>query len=127
MRIALISDVHANLPALEACLAAAAKAGVERLVFLGDLVGYGPDPEAVVARVRVLVEAGAIAIMGNHDQAVLKSSGGMNSVAAQAIAWTREHLSDDAKRFLAGCRWRSARTICCSSIPTLPIPPHGIT
>ncbi len=102
MRIALISDVHANLPALEACLAAAAKAGVERLVFLGDLVGYGPDPEAVVARVRVLVEAGAIAIMGNHDQAVLKSSGGMNSVAAQAIAWTREHLSDDAKRFLAG-------------------------
>ena len=67
MLLALLSDIHANLPAFEACLAAAASQGAERLVLLGDFVGYGPDPEAVVQRVIPLVEAGAIAIKGNHD------------------------------------------------------------
>lgn len=58
MRIALFADIHANLEALEACLAHAEAAGARRLVFLGDLVGYGADPRAVLARVRPLVEAG---------------------------------------------------------------------
>jgi predicted phosphodiesterase len=102
MRIALISDIHANLPALEACLAAAEKLEAGRLAFLGDFVGYGPDPEAVIGRVRPLVEAGAIAVLGNHDFAVLKPSKGMNSTAAQAIEWTRKQLSESAKSFLAG-------------------------
>jgi len=102
MRIALISDIHANLPALEACLAAAQKQDADRLALLGDFVGYGPDPEAVVARVGPLVAAGAIAVLGNHDMAVLKPSRDMNPVAAEAIAWTRGQLSKDAKSFLAG-------------------------
>jgi predicted phosphodiesterase len=102
MRIALISDIHANLPALEACLAAAARLDAHRLAFLGDFVGYGPDPDAVVARVRPLVEAGAIAVLGNHDQAVLKPTRDMNPVAAEAIAWTRNQLGAEAKSFLGG-------------------------
>lgn len=102
MRIALLSDIHANLPALEACLAAAAKLDAARLVFLGDFVGYGPDPEAVVARVAPLVQAGAIAVLGNHDKAVLVPTRDMNPVARQAIMWTREKLSETSKSFLAG-------------------------
>ena len=75
MRVALLSDVHANLPALEACLTAAARAGADRLAFLGDLVGYGPDPEAVIVRVAPLIQSGAIAVLGNHDQAALGPPG----------------------------------------------------
>ena len=101
MRIALISDIHANLPALEACLAAAERLDAERLAFLGDFVGYGPDPEAVINRVRPLAEAGAIAVLGNHDLAVLKPSRDMNPVAAEAIAWTRGQLSAESASFLA--------------------------
>lgn len=101
MRIALISDIHANLPALDACLSAAERLEAGGLAFLGDFVGYGPDPEAVIARVRPLVAAGAIAVLGNHDLAVLKPSKDMNPVAAEAIAWTRRTLSEDAKSFLA--------------------------
>lgn len=102
MRIALISDIHANLPALEACLAAAERLDADTLAFLGDFVGYGPDPEAVIERVRPLAEAGAIAVLGNHDLAVLKPSKDMNATAAQAIAWTRKELSEASKSFLAG-------------------------
>ena len=102
MRIALISDIHANLPALEACLAAAAGLGADRLAFLGDFVGYGPDPEAVIQRVRPLVEDGAIAVLGNHDIAMLKPTKGMNLTAAQVIAWTREQLGAESTSFLAG-------------------------
>ncbi len=102
MRIALISDIHANLPALDACLAAAEKLGMDRLAFLGDFVGYGPDPEAVVERVSPLVSAGAIAVLGNHDLAVLKPARDMNPAAAEAIAWTRSQLSESGKSFLAG-------------------------
>jgi predicted phosphodiesterase len=100
MRLALLSDIHANLPALEACLAAAQALGAERLVFLGDFVGYGPDPEAVVRRVQPLIAAGAIGILGNHDAATFQSDGSMNSMAAAAIAWTRQQLSPDSIDFL---------------------------
>lgn len=101
MLLALFSDIHANLPAFEACLDAAAAQGAERLVLLGDFVGYGPDPEAVVQRTMELVAAGAIAVKGNHDAAVLKQETGMNPTAAQAIAWTRNHLSPSALQFLS--------------------------
>jgi predicted phosphodiesterase len=102
MRIALISDIHANLPALEACLSAAGRLNAVKLAFLGDFVGYGPDPEAVVERVRPLVEAGAVAVLGNHDQAVLKSARDLNSTAAKVIDWTRSQLSEPSKSFLSG-------------------------
>lgn len=101
MRVALLSDIHANLAALEACLEAAGKLNVGRLAFLGDLVGYGPDPEAVVARIMPMASQGAIAVLGNHDEAAVNQTGNMNSVAARAIAWTRGQLTDTSKAFLA--------------------------
>lgn len=109
MRIALISDVHANLPALEACLAAASRLEAGSLAFLGDLVGYGPDPEAVINRVRPLAEAGAIMVLGNHDLAVLKPARDMNAVAAQAVAWTRTQLSEASASFLARLPFEARR------------------
>ncbi|MCA0434603.1 MAG: metallophosphatase family protein [Proteobacteria bacterium] len=101
MRLALLSDIHANLPALEACLAAAREAGAERFVFLGDLVGYGPDPEAVVERISKLAASGAIVLRGNHDEAAVAPTNRMNAAAREAILWTRDHLSEDARIFLA--------------------------
>lgn len=101
MRVALLSDIHANLPALEACLQAISRLDVGKLAFLGDLVGYGPDPEAVISRVAPLSQQGAFALLGNHDKAAIGPAGNMNSVAAQAIAWTREQLSDTSKAFIA--------------------------
>lgn len=102
MLLGLISDIHANELALEACLAGAGALGAERLVFLGDLVGYGPDPDAVTARVAALAAHGAIVIRGNHDQAAVSDGTfGMNATAARAIAWTRPRLSEASRNFLA--------------------------
>jgi diadenosine tetraphosphatase ApaH/serine/threonine PP2A family protein phosphatase len=99
-RIALLSDIHANREAFEACLADAERRGAERLVILGDLVGYGADPAWVVAKVRELAAAGAVVLKGNHDEAAIMDRGGMNSDAAMAAAWTRGVLDDGAKAFL---------------------------
>ena len=72
MIIALLSDVHSNLEALNACLKHAGENGATRYVFLGDLVGYGADPQAVVDTVRSYASKGAIAVKGNHDEAIEK-------------------------------------------------------
>jgi predicted phosphodiesterase len=129
MRIALISDIHANLPALEACLAAAERLEAERFAFLGDFVGYGPDPERVVERVQPLVEAGAIAVLGNHDLAVLKPSRDMNATAAQAIAWTRGQMTEAGKSFLAGLPFevRSGEILFVHSDASDPAAWHYVT
>lgn len=102
MLLGIVSDVHANEPALDACLSALGKLGVDRLVFLGDIVGYGPDPEAVTARIASLAADGAICLMGNHDAAATGASSEMNAVAAAAIAWTKPRLSEASRHFLAG-------------------------
>jgi diadenosine tetraphosphatase ApaH/serine/threonine PP2A family protein phosphatase len=100
MALALLSDVHANLEALDACLRHARAAGATRFAFLGDLAGYGADPEAVVETVRRLVADGAVAVKGNHDAAIDADSGYMNEMAAEAIEWQQAHLSASAKEFL---------------------------
>jgi len=102
MRIAFLSDVHANREALTACLDHAERTGVERYVFLGDYVGYGADPGFVVDTVSRHVTQGAVALLGNHDAAVLCSTRGMNADAAKAIEWTRSKLDTAQRRFLAG-------------------------
>lgn len=102
MKLALISDVHANLEALRACLDHARAQGAERLAFLGDLVGYGADPGPVVDVVRREVEQGALAVMGNHDEAAAGGAADtMHQAAERAIAWTRERLSGPQRDFLA--------------------------
>ncbi len=102
MLIALITDIHGNGLALEACLAQAVSLGAARIVFLGDLVGYGAEPETVVRRVMELAAQGAVALMGNHDNAVNVPGETMNTSAQRAMEWTRNQLGGEAKSFIAG-------------------------
>jgi len=101
MKLAILSDIHANREALTACLAHAQRQGCDEFVFLGDLVGYGADPHACLDIVRWHAENGAIVVRGNHDDAAL---GGlcedMNFDAREATYWTRQQLSADERDFL---------------------------
>ena len=101
MLIALLADIHANREALSACLADAERAGTDRYVFLGDLVGYGADPGWVVDRVATMLESGAVAVLGNHDAAAANPSQTMGALAQTAIAWTRAQLSSAQLSLLA--------------------------
>jgi diadenosine tetraphosphatase ApaH/serine/threonine PP2A family protein phosphatase len=101
VRLAVFTDIHANRQAFSACLTFARAQGAERLVGLGDYVGYGADPEWAVDTVMGLVESGAMAVLGNHDNAVGTSAGQMNAEAQAAIEWTRGRLSAAQRRFLA--------------------------
>ena len=99
MRYLVLSDVHANATALAAALAACAGQW-DQVVCLGDLVGYGPDPNEVVEQVRGLVSA---IIRGNHDKAVcgLGDLEDFNSVARSAVEWTHRQLRPDNLSYLA--------------------------
>jgi diadenosine tetraphosphatase ApaH/serine/threonine PP2A family protein phosphatase len=99
--IALFTDIHGNREALDACLAHAERARPDRTIFLGDYVGYGADPGYVVDLVQDSVARGAIALQGNHDEAVVGSAAGMNEAAREAIEWTRGRLDERQRRFLA--------------------------
>ena len=99
--LALFADIHANRQAFAACLDFARAQGAERMIFLGDYVGYGADPEWTVDTVMGLVEEGAVAVRGNHDSAIGTTAESMNAVAQAAIEWTRGRLSAPQRRFLA--------------------------
>jgi diadenosine tetraphosphatase ApaH/serine/threonine PP2A family protein phosphatase len=101
MRLALLTDLHANLEALEAVLEHVHRQRAEQLAFLGDLVGYWADPGPVVDRVQAAVATGALAIRGNHDEAaVLGPPAAMRRDAARAVIWTRERLGPEQLAFL---------------------------
>jgi diadenosine tetraphosphatase ApaH/serine/threonine PP2A family protein phosphatase len=99
--LALFADVHANRQAFAACLEAARGRGAERFILLGDFVGYGADPEWSVDTVMRLVEEGALAVRGNHDNAIGTPSETMNEAAQAAIDWTRGRLGAAQRAFLA--------------------------
>ena len=100
--LALFADIHGNREALDACLADAEAWGATRLVFLGDLVGYGADPAYIVDFAARKQTEGAIIVQGNHDAAVVGVAGGsMNETARAAIDWTRAQLDKDQRAFLA--------------------------
>src|SRR5512137_380357 len=103
-KLALLADLHSNLEAVTACLVHAGKAGADAYAFLGDLVGYGADPEAVLELVIEHARNGAVVVRGNHDDAALDEQGaeGMNSAADEAAAWTRRRLSPAHREFLSG-------------------------
>jgi diadenosine tetraphosphatase ApaH/serine/threonine PP2A family protein phosphatase len=88
---ALISDIHGNLEGLQAVLKDIRQMGVTRIMCLGDIVGYGPNPVECLDTVMKNCER---TILGNHDQAALFDPDGFNPVALQAIYWTRERLED---------------------------------
>jgi diadenosine tetraphosphatase ApaH/serine/threonine PP2A family protein phosphatase len=100
--IAILTDIHGNREALEACLAHAEHHPVDRYVFLGDLVGYGADPGFVVDTVKDFAARGAIALLGNHDSAAIGTPESMNDMATAAIEWTRRQLTDTQRDFLRG-------------------------
>jgi len=114
MRVALLSDVHSNLAALEAVIEAAHKAGAEAVWHMGDLVGYGPDPDAVVA---VMQAEGAECVMGNHDAAALglMPITDFNDMAKEAVLWTAARISEATRVFLSALpQTRSdGRYTCC--------------
>lgn len=102
MRIALLADIHSNREALTACLEDVHAKGVDRIIFLGDYVGYCADPEWCVETIMAEVANGAEAIMGNHDSAVASTRESMNSNAAITLEWTRGQLGTVSRAFLAG-------------------------
>lgn len=92
MRAAVITDIHANLPALEAVLAATEELAVDEVWCLGDVVGYGADPDECAALIRERCDH---CLVGNHDLAVLGALDirSFSEAAAEAVAWTRERVS----------------------------------
>jgi len=102
LKLALIADIHSNFEALSACLAHAQALGAERYAFLGDLVGYGADPVAVIDLIEGYAQQGAVVVRGNHDAAAIGGrAGDLNANALAAIAWTREQLGERQRTFLA--------------------------
>ena len=102
MRVALLSDIHANLEAMQACLEHARTRDVDAHVLLGDFVGYGADAASVVDAVMQLVVAGGIALKGNHDAAIARIDSYFNADARASLELARASLSDAQQRFLAG-------------------------
>jgi diadenosine tetraphosphatase ApaH/serine/threonine PP2A family protein phosphatase len=102
MKLALITDLHANREAVEAVLQHARSREAQRYAFLGDFVGYGADPAWVVDRVREFVSQGAVAVMGNHDAAVVQGPlPSMIPEAREVVDWTRSQLDGAQLDFLA--------------------------
>jgi putative phosphoesterase len=105
-RIAIFSDIHANLPALQAVLADMDQRGLEQRYCLGDLVGYGTFPNEVI---RLIKDRNIPTIMGNYDQGVGNSSdecgcayktAGEEALGKRSIAWSNVHTTDENKAFL---------------------------
>lgn len=107
MRIAVLSDIHSNLVALDAVLAHLGS--VDAIWQLGDVVGYGPDPDGVVAR---LAEVGAVGVRGNHDAAAVGGSEieWFNPDARAAIEWTRTRISASTRAWLESLPERLVET-----------------
>jgi diadenosine tetraphosphatase ApaH/serine/threonine PP2A family protein phosphatase len=99
MRIAILTDIHANLPALEAVLAAIDEAGIERRWCLGDVVGYGAQPDECA---QLVAERCELSLVGNHDLAVTGeiSTDVFSASAAAAVEWTRQNCDPKTIEFL---------------------------
>src|SRR4051794_28177528 len=110
MRYLVLTDIHANLEALDICLADATSRGYDQTLVLGDLVGYGADPNAVVTRVQAL--APLAIVRGNHDKVAsgLETADGFNAAARSAAAWTQHELTTEHRSWLA----------------SLPVGPHAV-
>ncbi len=110
MRILIISDIHANIDALETVLQEAG--AVDAVWCLGDIVGYGPDPNKCVELVRQLPNLSCI--IGNHDAGVLNTINvdSFNPEARYALVWTQKRLTLENLRFLAGLPQRVVNPGC---------------
>lgn len=100
MKLALLSDIHANIQAFDACLAHARDQGAQQFALLGDLVGYGADPAAVVERAQDLAAGGALLIKGNHDAMAVAPPAEVKTVGDSTAAWTHAQLDESQRQFL---------------------------
>ena len=101
-KVAIISDIHSNLEALEAVLADIDSQSVDEVFCLGDIVGYGPDP---IACIDLVMERCTRVVCGNHDEALFKGAYGFHRVARDAIDWTRKILKPSWLRPASKRRW----------------------
>jgi diadenosine tetraphosphatase ApaH/serine/threonine PP2A family protein phosphatase len=102
MRLALFADIHSNLEAITACLDHARALGAQRYAFLGDLIGYGADPVAVLDLIEQYAADGAVVVLGNHDAvAIGHSTYPLNPNAQAANTWTQAQLGEKQRAFLA--------------------------
>ncbi len=100
--IAIISDIHSNLDALQAVLADIAEQGAQRILCLGDVIGYGPQPKECLD---LIMARCAVCLMGNHDYAVLYEPSNFNIGAESACYWTRAQLEAEPDAALRNRRW----------------------
>ncbi|MHC4841777.1 MAG: metallophosphoesterase family protein, partial [Planctomycetota bacterium] len=92
MRIAIVSDIHANIEALTAVMADIDSYGVEKIICLGDLVDYGPNPREVLD---IAMERFDVCLLGNHEEALMMVAEDFNERAMRSVEWTREQLNGD--------------------------------
>jgi predicted phosphodiesterase len=130
VRTAIISDIHSNLGALEAVLEDIDRRGVDRIVCLGDIIGYGPNPVQCVDLVQRRCEW---ALLGNHDFGVIYEPTNFNTVAEDAAFWTRRELERQKAEDPAGfirrwdflnrlkTRWQEGEFLCVHGSPRKPI------
>ncbi len=133
MRVLVLSDIHANLAALETVLTSA-EGQFDTVWCLGDVVGYGPRPNECVALIR---EVASVCVMGNHDWAALARPGldvdGFNPQARQAVLWTRDTLSEESIAFLNQLPYRpvspkeSANILLTHASPREPVYEYILT
>lgn len=121
-RIAIISDIHGNLPALEAVLADIAREGVDEIICLGDVIGYGCRPDACL---ELLKDKCMVTVRGNHEDALFDADVAerFNPIARTALEWTRKRLTADHLRLIAQSRLvfdRSPYLICVHDSPVPP-------
>lgn len=100
MKVAFLSDIHANIQAFDACLEHARAQGTQQFALLGDLVGYGADPVAVIQRSQSLVADGAWVVKGNHDAMAVSPPAQVSSVGDSTAGWTHAQLNNEQLDFL---------------------------
>ncbi len=104
MKFAIIADIHGNLEALQAVLEDAQKQGCTHYACIGDVVGYGANPRECLQIVRSM---GMPCVKGNHDEycSIEESAEGFNPLAAEAVMWTRQQLSEEDRQWLRDLRY----------------------
>ena len=100
MKLALLSDIHGNIQALDACLAHARAQRAERFAFLGDMVGYGAAPCAVIDRIKELQDDGAVVLKGNHDAMAVNPPTDVKTIGESTARWTHEQLSPAQRQWV---------------------------
>jgi len=110
MRVALISDIHGNLEALEAVIEDARNNSCTHFAVLGDIVGYGPNPNECVRAIMGLDPS--VSIMGNHDLCCTGVGMDMNRIAFEAVEWTKMRLEEDVVEYLKGLPMTKSKSGC---------------